>query len=100
MSTGYIEACVVWSTPHVQDLVRVQVPHGSTIAGAIACSGLVEAYSLNLHELAVAVFGKRRRFDSPVAPGDRIELLRPLPADPKDSRRRRAQRQRTSAPDR
>lgn len=40
----------------------------------------------------VAVFGERATHDRRLADGDRIEMLRPLVADPKDSRRRRAAR--------
>ena len=84
---------VAWITRHVQDVVPVEVPVGSTLADALAASRLVETYGLDPAQLSYAVAGKRLRIDSTVHDGDRIDVLRPLIADPKDARRRRAARQ-------
>ena len=84
---------MAWITPHVQDVVPVEVPAGSTLGDALAASRLVETYGLDLAQLSYAVAGKRRRIDSVVHDGERIDLLRPLIADPKEARRRRAERQ-------
>lgn len=90
MTGPTIGATVAWVTPTVQDVTPVRLAPGATIAEAIARSGLVEAYGLDLAALGVAVFGKRRSLDAEVREGDRIELLRPLVADPKAARRARA----------
>lgn len=84
---------VAWITPHVQDVVPLELPAGSTVRDAITASRLVETYALDLAQLSFAVAGKRRRIDAPVHDGERIDLLRPLIADPKDARRRRAAEQ-------
>ncbi|MEP7206861.1 MAG: RnfH family protein [Casimicrobiaceae bacterium] len=90
MTRDTLDVTVAWVTPAIQDVVTVSVPAGATIAAAIARSGLVAVRSLDLSQLTVAVFGKRRSLDAPVQAGDRIELLRPLQADPKAARRHRA----------
>ena len=92
-----LHVSVAWMTRTVQDVVPLQVCEGTTVAQAIAASGLVNAYALDLATLAVGVAGKRRRMDAPVHDGERIELLRPLMADPKEARRRRAARQKPLA---
>lgn len=88
-----LRVSVAWITRKVQDIVPVEVCEGTTVQDAIAASGLVEAYRLDLTGLSTAVAGKRRRLDAMVHDGERIDLLRPLLADPKDARRQRAARQ-------
>ncbi len=80
-----LEVDVVCAWPRRHALVRVAVPEGSTVASAVAMSGLP------LEEIvAYAIFGERVAADVRVRDGDRIELLRRLQLDPKDARRRRA----------
>lgn len=81
---------VVWATPDVQDVVAVELPDGATVADAAARSGLLAAYGIDAATVAFAVFGRRRASRAPVADGDRVELTRPLHADPKAARARRA----------
>ena len=82
---------VVFAAPGVQDIVPLELPEGATVADAVAQSGLAQAYALDLAALAFAVHGKRRAAGAALADGDRVELTRPLIADPKEARRRRAQ---------
>lgn len=84
---------VVWATPHVQDAVAVLLPGGATIADAVARSGLIEHYGLDPAAIGFAVFGRRRDADAALADGDRVELTRPLLADPKAARAQRAREQ-------
>lgn len=64
---------------------HVRLASGATVADALQAAGIAaDAYP------AVAVFGERVTLDYALAAGDRVELLRPLQADPKDARRRRA----------
>lgn len=74
--------------PRRFERVELQLPEGSVVADALR-----QAPPL-VDEVAVAIHGVRATADTPLAEGDRIELLRPLLADPKESRRRRAQGQR------
>lgn len=85
-----LHVTVAWVTPEVQELVPVVLPHGATVADAIAQSGLATAYGFDPRALATGVAGKRCPPDKALADGDRVELWRPLIADPKDARRRRA----------
>lgn len=81
---------VAYAGPEGQALVAVDVPAGGTVADAIAASGIVERLGLFEAALSYAIFGQGARAATPLAEGDRVELLRPLVADPKDARRRRA----------
>jgi hypothetical protein len=81
---------VVWAAPGVQDVVPVVLSPGETVDHAVTRSGLIERYALDAGELRFAVFGRTARADSELAEGDRVEITRPLVADPKESRRRRA----------
>jgi putative ubiquitin-RnfH superfamily antitoxin RatB of RatAB toxin-antitoxin module len=81
---------VVWATPDVQDAVAVEVPRDATIADAVVRSGLVAQYGLDPAAIGFAIFGRRRNAGTLLADGDRVELTRPLLADPKAARVRRA----------
>ncbi|HUS25277.1 MAG TPA: RnfH family protein [Candidatus Binatia bacterium] len=70
--------------------VKVRLPPGATVRDAIARSGLTERCpDFTLHQAGVGVFGAARALDAPVEDGDRVEIYRPLAADPKDARRLR-----------
>src|SRR5690606_35159473 len=76
---------VVRAWPERFDAEELDLPRGATVADALA------ATRLPLDGVAgVAVHGTRVREDTPLAGGDRIELLGPLVADPNERRRRRA----------
>ncbi len=78
---------------------ELSMPVGATVADALAAE--VHAIAANVVETqaqlkdvptALAVFGERVELSYVLADGDRIEILRPLLADPKDARRNRAKR--------
>jgi putative ubiquitin-RnfH superfamily antitoxin RatB of RatAB toxin-antitoxin module len=81
---------VAWATPLVQDVTEVELPAGATVADAVARSGLVARYGIDIAMLGFAIFGRRVRADAPLADGDRVELARPLQIDPKAARAGRA----------
>ena len=81
---------VVWATPRAQDIVEMELPEGATIADAVAQSGLVLQYGADLATLGFAIFGRRAVASALLADGDRVELTRPLEADPKVVRATRA----------
>jgi putative ubiquitin-RnfH superfamily antitoxin RatB of RatAB toxin-antitoxin module len=85
-----VNVTVVWATPFVQDVVDVELPEGATIAEAVSKSGLVARYALDPAILGFAIHGRRAGGTLPLAEGDRVELTRPLQADPKVARARRA----------
>jgi putative ubiquitin-RnfH superfamily antitoxin RatB of RatAB toxin-antitoxin module len=74
---------------------RLRLPARATVADALSASNRPEL-SIRLANglLAAAVFGEAVTRESPLHPGDRIELLAPLVVDPKHSRARRAEVQR------
>ena len=82
-----IEVVLAW--PRRAESVRLEMPLGATVGEAVAASGLpLEAVA------AWAVHGVRAEPGTLLRDGDRVELLRPLQADPKEARRRRAARPR------
>jgi putative ubiquitin-RnfH superfamily antitoxin RatB of RatAB toxin-antitoxin module len=74
-----------------QPLLRtLEVAQGTTIGQAIAQSGLLaEAPEIDLTTMPVGVFGKKRPLETVLHASDRVEIYRPLIADPKNARRRR-----------
>jgi uncharacterized protein len=72
------------------DVVELLLPAGSTVLDAVRASGLQARHpGLDLARLTLAVWGAARRASDPLRDHDRVELCRPLQADPKDARRRR-----------
>jgi putative ubiquitin-RnfH superfamily antitoxin RatB of RatAB toxin-antitoxin module len=86
--TFTIEVC--YASDAVQFLRALQVPAGTTIEQALALSGIAqEVPGLDLAALQVGIYAKKKERDTVLRPHDRIELYRPLIADPKHARRRR-----------
>lgn len=86
---------VVYALPDRQALLKLQLPQGTTAREAVQRSGLEDEFpGLELSTMPLGLFGKR--LPSPethvLEPGDRIELYRPLRADPKEVRKQRAAR--------
>ena len=71
---------------HVQPLQQ-----GATLEQAIIASRLLEQFpELSLSSLKVGVFGKLGKLSAALRTGDRVEIYRPLLADPKEVRKKRA----------
>ena len=84
---------VCYATSQGEAWRALEVEQGTTIAQAIEQSGILqEVAGIDLAQQAVGVFGKKRPLDTLVRAGDRIEIYRPLLADPKNARRRRSSR--------
>lgn len=84
---------VVYATPAQEFLHDLDVAPGTTIEQAILQSGLLtEVPDVDLATHPVGIYGKKRPLDTVLRARDRIEIYRPLVADPKDSRRKRADR--------
>jgi hypothetical protein len=81
-----VNVTVVWATPRVQDIVDVELPAGATIADAVGESGFVAQYGADPATLGFAIFGRRAAASALLADGDRVELTRPLAADPRTVR--------------
>ncbi|WP_413693576.1 RnfH family protein [Psychromonas sp. KJ10-2] len=88
-----IDIEVVYGLPHKQVLLSLKVPTGTTIEQAIKLSGIVKHFpEIVPSEAVVGIFSKPDKLDSTVKQGDRIEIYRPLIADPKEMRKLRAER--------
>jgi len=94
VSLSYAAAPRADSAVDVLPILRVlDVAAGTTIGQAIEMSGILqEAPEINLVTMPVGIYGKKKTLDTVLQPRDRIEIYRPLIADPKDARRRRAKR--------
>lgn len=76
-----------------QVLLTVELEKGCTVEQAIRRSGILEAFpEIEIARSPVGIFGRIVSLDARVRDGDRVEIYRPLIADPKDARRQRAQR--------
>ena len=84
---------LAYADPEREVLIGFEVDPGCTVRDCVERSGLFRlAPDLPAARLGFAVFGRRVEPADPVSEGDRIEVLRPLQADPKEARRARAQR--------
>lgn len=96
MTEGSRKRCVVaYATRERQYLWAVDVPVDATIADVIeAARQLADEPDVPWEIAPVGIFGEvRERSDCPLD-GDRVEIYRPLPSDPRDRRRAQVQKQR------
>jgi hypothetical protein len=83
---------VAFALPDRQTLISLIVPTGTTVEEAIERSNIrAEFPEIDLREPTVGIFGKRANLGSTLRDRDRVEIYRPLIADPKVGRRRRAE---------
>lgn len=83
---------VVYALPQAQDLVRLALPEGSTVQQAVAASGLLRKHpEIDPEKAKLGIFGKLSKADAPLRDRDRVEIYRPLLADPKEVRKKRAE---------
>jgi putative ubiquitin-RnfH superfamily antitoxin RatB of RatAB toxin-antitoxin module len=83
---------VVYAMPDVQMLLKRSVPAGTTVADAIRASGMLDKHpEIDLDRNKLGIFGKLTKPDALLRDKDRIEIYRPLIADPKEVRRKRAE---------
>jgi putative ubiquitin-RnfH superfamily antitoxin RatB of RatAB toxin-antitoxin module len=84
---------VVYALRDRQALVRLDMREGATVRQAISDSGVLREFpEIDLARAVVGIFGKVVPLDTPLTNGDRIEIYRPLAADPKEMRRQRVSR--------
>jgi putative ubiquitin-RnfH superfamily antitoxin RatB of RatAB toxin-antitoxin module len=83
---------VAYAEPERQFLRRVELAAGAIVADAIAASGIEREAAIDAASMAIGIWSKPAAATMLLRDGDRVELYRPLKADPKESRRRRAAR--------
>ncbi|MCP5419636.1 MAG: RnfH family protein [Gammaproteobacteria bacterium] len=82
---------VAYARPDTQIVIPLEVSDGTTLAQAIVTSRLLDRFpDIDLNVTKVGVFGKLSQLDAPLREGDRVEIYRPLLADPKAVRKQRA----------
>lgn len=82
---------VAYALPDDQVILKLEVPEGSTAELAIRESGILERYpDIDLDQQKIGIFGKLKKLSEPLRAGDRVEIYRPLIADPKEVRKQRA----------
>ncbi len=86
-----IDVQVCYAGPPSQFLQTLSVPVGTTLQQAILQSGVqCHAAEMDLTVCKVGIYGKIKPLETILRERDRIEIYRPLTADPKDARRKRA----------
>ena len=88
---GKIAVEVAYALPEKQYLQRVTLQEGATVEEAIRASGLLELRTdIDLTKNKVGIYSRPAKLSDIVHDGDRVEIYRPLIADPKELRRQRA----------
>ena len=81
---------IVYARPARQELVELKLPLGSSVQQAIEASGLLARYpEIDLAKTRVGIYGKLAKLDTALRENDRVEIYRPLIADPKEVRKQR-----------
>jgi putative ubiquitin-RnfH superfamily antitoxin RatB of RatAB toxin-antitoxin module len=84
-----IEVCYAMASK--QELLRVSLPEGATLQQALEVSGLLNKYpEIDLKKNKFGIWNKLSKVDSVLRDKDRVEIYRPLIADPKEVRKQRA----------
>lgn len=90
---GKIVVEVAYALPQKQYLQRVTLEEGATVEQAILASGILTLRDdIDLAKNKVGIFSRPVKLLDVVQDGDRVEIYRPLIADPKELRRQRAEK--------
>mgnify|MGYP000001589162 CR=1 FL=1 len=88
--TAHIQLC--YALPEKAVVIDLDVEVGCTLEEIVGKSGLLAQFpEIDLSKNKLGIYGKLKPLDTVAREGDRIEIYRPLQADPMESRRRRAQ---------
>ena len=80
---------IAYADRYKQVWLKIDVPDNSSVRDVIERSGLLEQFpDIDLEQRAVGIFGRIVKLDTPVSPGDRVEIYRPITADPETVHRR------------
>jgi putative ubiquitin-RnfH superfamily antitoxin RatB of RatAB toxin-antitoxin module len=86
-----IDVEVAYAQPGAQMILKLRVPQGTTLEQAVRESGMLERFpDIDLANSQLGVFGKLNKPTAELRSGDRVEIYRPLTADPKEVRKQRA----------
>lgn len=88
---------VAYAYPEKCFLKKIELDAPISIQNVILQSGVLEKYTeINLRENKIGIFSRPAKLTDLVENGDRVEIYRPLLADPKEIRRQRAEKQKNS----
>ncbi|RKZ87230.1 MAG: RnfH family protein [Gammaproteobacteria bacterium] len=97
-TTNHITVEVAYALPNEQVILSLEVPSDCVVEDAIKRSGILENYpQIDISTDKVGIFGKMCKLNSSLRDKDRIEIYRKLIADPKESRRQKAEIERKKA---
>lgn len=89
--TDTIRVEVTYAKAERQDVVPLTLPAGATLQQALEASGLLVKYpDIDLAKGKFGIYSKLARLDTVLRDQDRVEIYRPLIADPKEVRKQRA----------
>ena len=92
-AAGSVRVEVAYATPAQQTVIELHVSATATVEEAIQQSGILTRFpEIDLGHASVGIFGEVAHLGDRVRDDDRIEIYRPLIADPKEARRRRTRR--------
>ena len=90
-----IEVEVAYALPHKQVIIELELPAGATALEAAQQSAVTDKIDgIDLDNAKFGIFGKVVSPQQALRGGDRVEIYRPLIADPKEVRKARAERAR------
>jgi putative ubiquitin-RnfH superfamily antitoxin RatB of RatAB toxin-antitoxin module len=79
-----MKVSVTYALPERQSWLEVEVAEHATVRDAIEASGMARAFpALDLGTQKVGIFGKLVSLEARLEPGQRVEIYRPITADPK-----------------
>lgn len=88
-----IKVEVAYALPEKQSLLEVEVEEGTNVQDAIKASGILNEFEdIDLMVNKVGIWNRACKIQDTLKDGDRIEIYRPLIADPKEARRARAEK--------
>ena len=89
---GDVRIEVIYALAKRQEIARLTLPEGTTVQQAIEASGLMQKFpEIDLSKNKLGIFAKLVKADTALRDRDRVEIYRPLIADPKEVRRKRAE---------
>lgn len=88
-----MKVSVVYALPDRQIVRELELPEGATVAAALGGSGLLQEFpAINPASTPLGIYGRVVSGDVLLQAGDRVEIYRPLNAEPKTARRLRSKK--------
>jgi hypothetical protein len=82
---------IAYALPMQQMILKLQVVEGTTAEQGVIASGILQKFpEIDLTQNKLGIFGKLIKPDTVLREKDRVEIYRPLIADPKEVRKQRA----------